>query len=46
MKCIPCNGSGLISSTEVCSLCKGIGHDGLEMEIVETKIESKPKKKK
>ncbi len=28
MKCIACNGSGLINSYLVCRTCSGFGHDG------------------
>lgn len=40
MKCTPCDGTGLISSYEVCPTCKGLGHDGTEV------IEEKPVKGK
>lgn len=41
MICIPCQGTGLKSSQEVCPNCKGLGHDGIPPvvpERAETKI--------
>lgn len=46
MKCTPCEGSGLKSDYEVCPDCKGVGHDGLDMEVVEAKPVDKSKRKK
>lgn len=46
MICTPCNGSGLISQTEVCPTCKGLGNDGITTnetpmdEVIETPIET------
>lgn len=44
MKCTNCYGSGLVTSYEVCSVCKGLGYTG-ERQLPETE-ETVPQPKK